>query len=160
MTRSEDLLPTSVEVQKALGRAVMMEEAERAGSLPPVGDVIKSAAVDTAFRRFLGTLDADGATLPVAVSVMALVFGSVERAGHIFAQVAGAAHLKAEVDGCTVAVETAAGPSGLVSYWGFLHRADTIAVVTLDSLDPQRLSVADLRSLVRVVAARLEAGEM
>ena len=119
---------------------------------------MRAAAVDTAFRRYVGTLNADDATLPVAVSAMALVFGSVDRADHIFAQVAEAAHLRADVDGCTVAVETATGPSGLVSYWGFLHRGDAIVVVTLDSLDPQRLSVADLRSLVRVVAVRLEAG--
>jgi hypothetical protein len=87
---------------------------------------------------------------------MALVFDAPEKAAHTFAQVARAAHLSTDVDGSHVAVETVTGPTGLVSYWGFLHRRQAIVIVTLDTVDPQHVSIADLRSLVSQIAVRLQ----
>ena len=94
---------------------------------------------------------------PIAVGALALVFDSDVKAERTFAQVADAAHVRAQVDGCAVAVETVTGAGGLVSYWGFLHRDAAIVVLTLDTVDPQYVSVADLRALVSVTAERLEA---
>jgi hypothetical protein len=45
----------------------------------------------------------------------------------------------------------------LVSYWGFVHRREVIMILAIDTLDPQHLSVSDLRALVIRAARRLEA---
>lgn len=127
-------------------------------SLPErtAGGTLRAAAVDSAFRRFGGEVTLDGAPRPAAVSVMALIFDSVATATHTFAQVAEAAHLKTQVDGCDVAVETVTGSGGLVSYWGFVHRDEAIVILTLDTVDPQDVSVSDLRALVVAAGRRLQ----
>lgn len=157
MLRAESALLTTGEVQRALGTDVRVEAAEADGQQPEIGNVIKAAAVESAFRRFPGRTSDDGPERPLAVTEMALVFDSGEKALRTFSHVAQAAHLRAEVDGCSVAVETVTAPSGLVSYWGFLHKEETIVILTLDTLDPQKFSVGDLRALVAAAAGRLEA---
>jgi hypothetical protein len=120
--------------------------------------VIQAAAKDSAFRRFTGEVALPDGERPVTVSAMALIFDSAALAARTFDRVAEAAHLRAKLDGCDVAVETVTSTGGLVSYWGYVHRDAALVVLTLDTLDPQHISVADLRSLTRVAADRLEAG--
>jgi hypothetical protein len=88
---------------------------------------------------------------------MALIFDSKATATHTFDQVAAVAHLRAQLNGSDVAVETVTAPGGLISYWGFVHKDEAIVVLTLDTLDPQRVSVSDLRTLASATAKRLEA---
>jgi hypothetical protein len=112
-------------------------------------------AVDSAYRRFTGDVTSNGATRRLAVSVMALLFDSPEKVRHTYQQVADAAHLRTQIQGADVAVETVTAPSGLVSYWGYVFRDSVIVIVTLDTLDPQQVSIADLRSLMTVAARKL-----
>jgi hypothetical protein len=112
--------------------------------------------VDSAFRRFTGQVEVDGHSSPVTAGVLVLVFDSPEKAQRTFSQVGQAAHLRTEVEGCNAAVETVTSSNALVSYWGFVQREDVITVLTLDTVDPQEISVADLRSLVIAVGRRLE----
>jgi hypothetical protein len=112
--------------------------------------------VDSAFRRFTGQVEVDGHSSPVTAGVLVLVFDSPEKAQRTFSQVGQAAHLRTEVEGCNAAVETVTSSNALVSYWGFVQREDVITVLTLDTVDPQEISVADLRSLVSAVGRRLE----
>ncbi len=157
MLKAESLLLTGQEVRAALGSHVRLDGPKHGASSPAAGDLIKGAAADSAFRQFSGSVEAGDSLRPVSVSTMALVFDSRAKAAHTFGQVAAAAHLRAQLDGSDVAVETVTAPSGLVSYWGFVHKEEAIVVLTLDTLDPQRLSIGDLRSLATATARRLEA---
>ena len=153
--KAENLLLTAADVREALGATVQVTP----GATPDsggLGAVLQAAARSYAFRRFDGHSVGDDAERPLAVSSMALVFAPASVAETTFRNLAAAAHLSTEVDGVSVAVETVTAPNGLVSYWGFVQRDDAIVVVTLDTLDPQRISVADLRSLVGNVARRFE----
>lgn len=153
-TMASRLLLTAGEVRAALGLQARVEVG--AGASPPApGEVLRAAATDSAYRRFTGTSSSGEVTHPLAVSILVLVFDAEDKALRTFSQVAQAAHLRAPVDGCDVAVETVTAPSGLISYWGFVHRAEVIEVITLDTLDPQQLSIADLRSLVTLAATKL-----
>lgn len=155
--KAQALLLTPRDIQSALGPRVHVESASPAQQGGPVaGDIIRAAAMDSAYRRFTGDLTTDGTSLPIAVSVMALVFDTLDKVRRMYSQVAQAAHLRTQVQECEVAVETVTAPNGLVSYWGFVHLGKAIVIVTLDTLDPQQLSVADLRSLVTVAARKLE----
>ncbi|MBV9279157.1 MAG: hypothetical protein JOZ41_03665 [Chloroflexi bacterium] len=157
MLTARSLLPTEDEVRVALGPDVRLEPASSTAPAGGAGGVIKAAAADSAFRRFAGSLLQAPEPSPMAVSALALVFESAPMAMHTFTQVAEAAHLRVQLDGSSVAVETVTAPSGLVSYWGFVHRDRAIVVLTLDTVDPQRLSVGSLRSLASIAAKRLEA---
>jgi hypothetical protein len=88
---------------------------------------------------------------------MVLTFDPAERASHTFDQVAQAAHLRTELEGAAVAVETVTGQQGVVSYWGYIHRGSVIIVLTLDTLDPQAVSMSEFRALVTRAAERLQA---
>lgn len=152
---AEALLPSADEVRDALGSRVFVEEAGARSGAEVSGDVIKSAARDSAYRHFQGGLVGAGPEHPVAVNAMGLIFDTATRAERTFAEVAKAAHLKTQVDQCDVAVETVTGSSGLVSYWGYVQRGPALVILTVDTLDPQEVSIADLRSLVSVVTSRL-----
>ncbi len=157
--KAESLLLTPREVAAALGeRAEILSTGTRAPE-KSIGDVIRAAASDSAYRHFRGVLNVGQIERPLAAGIMALVFDAEAKAERTFAQVAQAAHLRTELDGCHVAVETVTAPSGLVSYWGFVQRGVALVIVTIDTLDPQQVSVADLRSLVAATAARLDLSE-
>lgn len=153
--RAGALLPTLDEVQKALGPAVHVESPS-GQTIGGLGDVIRSAAVDSGFRRFSGQMTQGDQTAPIAVSALALVFASRDIASRMYSHVAEAAHLRIQLSGCDVAVETVSSKRDVVSYWGFLHRDQVIVVLTLDTLDVQPVSIADLRSLVLATADKLE----
>ena len=70
--------------------------------------------------------------------------------------VAEAAHLKTRLGQCEVAVETTSASGGLVSYWGYVYLGSQIVILTLDTVDPQAVSMTHFRSLVQAAAARLE----
>jgi len=157
MLKADSLLLSVHEVRAALGSRVRLEPPKNGASSPHAGDFIKGAAADSAFRQFAGTIQVGEGTRPVSVSEMALIFDSKEKATHTFDQVAAVAHLRAQLNGSDVAVETVTAPSGLISYWGFVHKDEAIVVLTLDTLDPHRVSVSDLRTLASATAKRLEA---
>jgi hypothetical protein len=143
-------------VQAALGPTVLVEPEPRTEApRSEIGAVIRAAAADSAYRRFRGHLLSEERPGAVEVGTMVLVFGDAGTADRTFGLVAQAAHLRTELEGCNVAVETVAGPGGLVSYWGYVQRGTTIVVVTLDTPDPQRVSISDLRAIMSTVAARL-----
>lgn len=154
--RAESLLFGLADVRDALGPRVQLEVARENGSSTGVGEVVRSAAADSAFRRFKGTVTLDGQSRPLAVSGLSLVFDTPAKAARTFEVVAEAAHLRTRLEGCSVAVETVTSPAGLVSYWGFLWLDEAIVIVTIDTVDPQQVSITDLRSLVMVAARRLE----
>lgn len=153
--KAQALLPTASEVQSALGVDVPVESSD-GGAPASAGNVIKAAASDSAFRRYATHLSDESGDSPVAASIMALIFDSSDRAAQTFSRVAEAAHLRTELDGSNVAVETVTSAGGLVSYWGYVQKREALVVVTLDTLDPQRVSVGNLRSLAKITAERLE----
>lgn len=153
---ADDLLLTIAEVRAALGPTVHVDVDSSASSSPAMGEVIRGAASDSSFRRFSGRAGAGGEERPLTVGMLTLVFDEPAKAGRTFDHVAQAAHLRAEVASCQVAVETVTAPSGLVSYWGYVHKAASIVIVTLDTVDPQLVSISDLRALVGLTAERLE----
>jgi hypothetical protein len=87
---------------------------------------------------------------------MILRFGDDRTAGETFDRVGGAAHLRTRIGECQVAVETVTAPSGLVSYWAYVYLLRNIVILTMDTLDPQRVSMSDFRQLVTGAAERLE----
>jgi hypothetical protein len=155
--KADSLLLTPDEIEDGLGSRAEVTLAQRGGTAPAIGNVVREAAVDSAYRRFSGHLALDEGDVALAVTEMALVFDTATKADHTFDQVAAAAHLRTQVDGSDVAVETVTASSGLVSYWGFVHRREVIMILAIDTLDPQHLSVSDLRALVIRAARRLEA---
>jgi hypothetical protein len=152
---AEQCMLSAEEIAQALGPRAHVERGRAQGPAGAVGEVVRAAAVDSAFRSYVGRIDFDEGPVPIAVSILALIFGTPESAERTFDHVARAAHLRTVIDESEVAVETIAGAAGMVSYWGFLHRAEAIVVLTLDTLSPQDVSVADLRSLVTAAAPRL-----
>lgn len=154
--KAQALLLSVEEVQVALGPDVRVEKEEGSGPTPASGQVLRAAALDSAFRQYSGNLVSDEGKQPVSVSSLALVFDSPMKAAKTFGQVAEAAHLRTQLDGSSVAVETVTATSGLVSYWGFVHKGEAIVVITLDTLNPQRISVGNLRSLATLTVARLD----
>ncbi len=151
-----DLLVDSSEVRDALGPEVTVEPGREHRAMTAIGGVVAAAASDAAYRSFGGYLVLAGARRPIAVGEMALVFDTPITAEQTFDHVASAAHLRTRVGDCNVAVETVTAPSGLVSYWGYLQRQDSIVVLTLDTLDPLTISMTTFRSLVTLGVSRLE----
>lgn len=154
--KAEALLLSLEDVRVALGSDVRVENVEGPTSPSGTGQVLRAAALDSGYRQYSGNLIGEEGKRPVAVSFLALVFDSPSKASRTFTQVADAAHLRTQLDGASVAVETVTAAGGLVSYWGFIHKSEAIVVLTLDTVDPQRLSVGDLRSLATLTVARLE----
>lgn len=154
--RAENLLLDSSEVGEALRARMTASSPARTGAVSGISGVLQAAAVDSAYRRYTGVVQADEEALPASVTIMALVFDGPELASRTFGVVAEAAHMRTQVNGSDVAVETVSSPQGLVSYWGFVHRDEAIVVIALDTLDPQRLSIADLRTLVGLETLRLD----
>lgn len=155
-TLAERLLLDGTEVQLALGFDVQLEPSRQSAPVQALGDVIAKAAREAAYRSFSGTLEGDDSNWPLAVGEMALVFDVATTSVRTFDLVAEAAHMRTVIGGCNVAVETAASANGLVSYWGYLQLADRLVVVTLDTIDPQAVSMTHFRGLVTAAARRLE----
>jgi hypothetical protein len=146
--RADRLLLDVTEAQRALGANVQLQSGKDNSAVRQIGNVVAAAAADAAYRSLNGTVSLENGDRPVAVGEMALVFEREAIAERTFTQVAEAAHLRTKLGECSVAVETVTAPSGLVSYWGFLHLANSIVVLTLDTLDPNEISMSDFRSLV------------
>jgi hypothetical protein len=155
--KAADLLLSENEVRSVLGPSVRVSAAVGQPSPESIGEVLRAAAVDSAYARFGGASSSESEERPVAVGLLALVFDSPTTAGRTFDQVSQAAHMRTEIDECSVAVETVSGAGGLVSYWGFVHRGSAIVVVTLDTVDPQTVSMTQFRSLAIATAERLAA---
>lgn len=153
--RADHLLLTLEEVQEAMGPAAHLEQSSVRTS-GGMGEMIRSAAADSSFRRFNGHVHHGNHAAPVAISAMALLFDSCDTASRTYAQVAEAAHLRTQISGTDVAVETVSSQRDVVSYWGFLYRHRVILVLTLDTLDVQQVSIGDLRSLVLTAADKME----
>lgn len=151
------LLLGATDVQRALTVATPMEPAKEHVGVQAIGNVVAAAAVDAAYRSLSGRVTVDGSERPVAVGQLALIFDSTAKSENTFAQVAEAAHLRTRIGECNVAVETVTAPSGLVSYWGFLQRTAGLVVLTLDTVDPQAVSMSTFRAVVSAAAERLEA---
>jgi len=146
------------DVRDALGEQVRLHPSAQHEAVRSIGSIIAAAASDAAYRSFSGQLVLAGVERPVAVGQMVLVFDAEDKAEKTFTSVAQAAHLRTRLQECQVAVETAA-TGGLVSYWGYVHRGKSIVVLTLDTLDPQVLSMTSFRSLVTGVAEKLARAE-
>ncbi len=154
---ADDLMLDQHHIEAALGENVRIEPTKRPSAMGSVGSLLGSTAVSTAFRSFAGMLHGESSELPIAVGSLALVFDSESKAGVTFDHVAQAAHLRTRIGECLVAVETTTGANGLVSYWGYVSLRSSILVLTLDTLDPQALSMSDFRTLVTLAAEHLEA---
>lgn len=153
---ASEILLSPDDIRSALA-SVAHVEAAPGGPSGEVGEVLRAAAVDSAYARFRAGAAVQDVQIPVVVGILALVFDSDVKAERTFGQVAAAAHLRHELEGCQVAVETATSPQGLVSYWAFVYRGPAIAVLTLDTVNPQDVSMSDFRPLVLRVAERLNA---
>jgi hypothetical protein len=152
--RAESLLLSNEDVRIALSDSARVEPGSASPAQTSVGQVLRAAAMDSAYDRFVGVSVSEGEERPLAVSSLALVFDSAGTASHTFDQVAQASHMRTEVEGAAVAVETVTGQQGLVSYWGYVHRGQVITVITLDTLDPQAIAMTEFRSLVIRAAER------
>ncbi len=150
------LLPTLSEIQVALGQNVQLSPSRQTSQVQALGDLLGTGAVETAFRSVAGVSTSEAGDLALAVATLALVFDSSDRASATFESVGHVAHLRTRLGESMVAVETVTAPSGLVSYWGYVHHSKVILLVTLDTLDPQRISMADFRAVVSAAAERLE----
>ena len=151
------LLPGRDEIRTALGSAVDLQVSRQPGTARSIGSVIAAAARDSAFRSYAGSISIEGTDRPLAVGTMALVFHSEQAAESTFGQVAAAAHLRTRIGECNVAVETVTAASGLVSYWGYLYRRECLVIMTLDTVDPQKVSMTEFRALMTAEAERIEA---
>ncbi|HEX6506312.1 MAG TPA: hypothetical protein VF221_01655 [Chloroflexota bacterium] len=153
---ADALLISTDEIQSALGPTVRLTDSRKPGQVQAVGDLIGAAAIETAFHSVNGVYASESGESAIAVGTMALVFDSERRAASTFNSVGEAAHLRTRLGNSMVAVETVTAPSGLVSYWGYVHYGAVIVIVTLDTLDPQRISMTEFRALVTLAASRLE----
>ena len=151
---ADRLLLTEQDIVRALGSDTHVRAEADAGP-SAVGEVLRAAAVESAYRRFRGRLVVEDIERAVTISCLALVFDSEAVAESTFRQVAEAEHLRTRLEDVHVAVETVTAPSGLVSYWGYAHAGSVILVVTLDTVDPREVSVAELRSILSVLVSRL-----
>jgi hypothetical protein len=152
----DSLLPSANEIQRALGPEVHLADSSKPANVQALGDVLGVTAIETAFRSVSGVLHSEASDVALAVATLALVFDTEERAFATFNSVGQVAHLRTKVGASMVAVETVTAPSGLVSYWGYIHHAQVMVVVTLDTLDPQRISMTEFRAVVTLTADRLE----
>jgi hypothetical protein len=152
----DSLLPSANEIQRALGPEVHLADSSKPANVQALGDVLGVTAIETAFRSVSGVLHSEAGDVALAVATLALVFDTEERAFATFNSVGQVAHLRTKVGASMVAVETVTAPSGLVSYWGYVHHAQVMVVVTLDALDPQRISMTEFRAVVTLTADRLE----
>lgn len=150
------LLLSPSEIQRALGPEVQLVDSGKPAQVQALGDVLGASAIETAFRAVSGILHAEAGDIALAVATMALVFDSDERASATFNSVGQAAHLRTKVAGSMVAVETVTASSGLVSYWGYVHHGPVMVIVTLDTLDPQRVSMTEFRAVVSLTADRVD----
>ncbi|MGI8968216.1 MAG: hypothetical protein ACR2GA_03835 [Chloroflexota bacterium] len=157
MTRASRFLLSARDVEQALGTGAAADSAREHGAVQAIGSIVAAAARDAAYRSFNARIPVDDVYRPVAVGEMALLFDNLGTAENTFAQVAGAAHLRAKVGECKVAVETVTAVSGLVSYWAFLQLGPSIVVLTLDTMDPQEVSMTNFRALVTRCSELLEA---
>ncbi|HZU13620.1 MAG TPA: hypothetical protein VFB58_12340 [Chloroflexota bacterium] len=148
----ETLLLTEEDVRQSLPQVLYVRPGPPGGQYP-AGDVLRAAAAASAYRRLDVVVGVGGEERPVTVSALALIFPSAARAEHTFRQVAEAAHLRTDVEGVRVAVETVTAANGLVSYWAFITQGPVILVLTVDTLNPQEISMSEFRQLV------LRAGE-
>lgn len=149
------LLLSADAVRAALGTGIVVEPGEASARARELGSVLGAAAVGAAFRSFSGAAVSDEASVPFKVGLMALVFAAEGVARRTFDEVAGVAHLRTALDGVDVAVETVTAPNGLVSYWAYLSTGSVLAIATLDSLDPARISMSEFRTLVGCLGERL-----
>jgi hypothetical protein len=141
------------DVAAALGDVNLLPTGERwAGEM---GQVLQAAASDSDYVRYAGSVSADGEERPVAVGCMVLLFADDEIAAGTFDRVAQASHLRSELAGAQVAVETVPGANGLVSYWGYVQRGRGMSVLTLDTLAPQQIAMPEFRALMSRSAERL-----
>ena len=147
-------LLSAEDARGALGDQVRLHAGAQNEAVRSIGSIIAAAAEDAAYRSFTGQLVLAGVERPVAIGQMVLVFDGESTAERTFSTVAEAAHLRTRLQDCQVAVETTT-TSGLVSYWGYIQRGAAIIVLTLDTLDPQVLSMTTFRSLVSIAADRL-----
>lgn len=152
----DSLLLSSTEIQRALGPEVQLADSSKPAQVQALGDVLGATAIETAFRAVTGTLHTETVDIALAVATLALVFDTEERASATFNNVGEVAHLRTKVADSMVAVETVTAPSGLVSYWGYVHHGHVMVVVTLDTLDPQYISMTEFRTVVTLTANRLE----
>lgn len=143
-------------VSAALGPNAFVTQSTKDSHARTVGAVLGAAAVNTGFRSYTGTFAAEERETALAVGLMALVFDSESTAEKTFASVGEAAHLRTRLGSSLVAVETVTSAGGLVSYWGYVQHANAILVVTLDTLDPQHVSMTEFRSLITASADHLE----
>jgi hypothetical protein len=121
-----------------------------------IGEVLQAAAADSDYVRYAGSVaDENEEERPVAVGDMVLVFSSDEVAARTFDQVAQASHLRSELAGAEVSVETVPGGNGLVSYWGYVYRGPVLSVLTLDTLAPQQIAMPEFRTLMSRAAERM-----
>lgn len=153
---ADRLLLTHAEVQSALGPALHVDVSREPGAVQALGNLVAAAAASSAYRSFSGHMATEGGRRPVSAAEMALVFDSPAKTEAVFERIGQAAHLRTKVGESSVAVETVTSAKGLVSYWGFIQLGHVIAVMTLDTLDPQDVSMSHFRQLVSAASARLE----
>lgn len=153
---ADTLLLSSTEIQRALGPEVRLHDSSGSNQVQALGDVLGATAIETAFRSVTGVLHSEAGDVALAVAALALCFDSEERASATFNSVGQVAHLRTKVGTSMVAVETVTAPSGLVSYWGYVHYGQVLMIVTLDTLDPQKISMSDFRAVVTLTADRIE----
>lgn len=123
-----------------------------------IGEVLQAAAADSDYVRYAGSVEDGDEERPIAVGCMVLVFADSDVASRTFDHVAQASHLRSELAGAQVAVETVPGGNGLVSYWGYVQESSKMAVLTLDTLAPQQVAMPEFRALMSRAAERLAAG--
>ena len=152
----ERLLISAADVREALGVGVFVEVGGEPSPGQQLGTVLGAAAVATAYRSYSGRAALEDGSVPIKIGLLVLVFASAAISHKTFAQVASASHLRTKIDSLEVSVETVTAPNGLVSYWAYLHRGPILAIATLDTLDPGRVSMTEFRSLVTRFADHLE----
>lgn len=153
---ADSLLLSSNEIQRALGPEVRLHDSSKTAQVQALSDVLGATAIETAFRSVSGVLQSETGDVALAVATLALWFDSEERASSTFNSVGQVAHLRTKVGESMVAVETVTAPSGLVSYWGYVHYGQVLMIVTLDTLDPQKISMSDFRAVVTLTSDRME----
>ena len=154
--RARLFLPSLSEVESVLGAGASFRPATEHASLQSLGSVAAAAARDAAYRSMTGTIPLNEEPRPLAVGELVLVFDSVAKCEATFNQVAEASHLRIRLDETNVAVETVTSPNGLVSYWGYVQLLDVLLILTLDTVDPQDVSMTTFRSLVTLGAQKLQ----
>lgn len=150
------LLLGPTEARDALGAGIVLEESKTQGQIQHMGQVLGTTAISSAFRSYAGRALNEEDSVPLQVGLMALVFADDRIVRHTFEQVARASHMRTKLGATDVSVETVAGANGLVSYWCYLSLGPVLIIATLDTLDPQRVSMTEFRSLVTRSSEHLE----